>query len=1162
MRLMRRFRGGPRPFVIGAALLVVEALAAVVEPIPIAYLIDYLQGGAPDLRGVGWLELSWPARTQTLIGLTAGIILLAAVNSAADSLAEVCLARGGRVLGYDLRVGMYSHLQRLSLAYHDRRRTGDVLTRVTGDVLVIEDFVVKSVSNLLGSLLVLIGSFAVLLWQSWRVALIALFIVPLLALASTHFSRRLKTVAQRQRASEGDLASTTQEMLTSIRLVQSYGRGSVDLRRFSDQTDTSMRAAVGMANVQAQFSFVIALLEALAVCAIVWIGVLLVDASAISVGTLVFFILVVRNMFKPSRKIVSEWYKIGKVVASVDRIVDLLDLEPEVRDSPDAIPAPPLAGRLALHDVTFAYPYDARGGPRGEPLPVLRHVDFEVRPGEVVALAGRSGAGKSTIAQLVPRLYDPSSGAVLVDEVDVRYYTLETLRAQVSLVLQDTVLLSGTVAENIGYGVEGATQREIEAAARSANAHDFIECLPQGYDTVLGERGSTLSGGERQRIAIARAFIRRAPILVLDEPTTGLDADSTRLVVAALRNLVRDTTTIIISHDAALLGCADRILVVRDGRIAEELTPRETAVDSPARGSDAGRRDHGSGAGPEGASDSDRDGEPAQPHPAQPHPQPEQDRPDETDRIPTTSVDEGRSDVQVAAKRRRRLWRKRAPVPDTPAPTQRPPRTVGELVALRAREAAEREAAERAAADRETAEGVAPEREAGTPRIATAASALAGLSLAEVAARRITLLRVALGEERAGVEARAWASGSASGADVEAVRVGSVLCRPDVSVTLRYHVRTAGPREQTLLVEVPPDGRDLVVRPFPDDPGLPTLPQAVDPAIARTVLAGAVPGADSAERCDVEVVHHPRTGPCVLRYSMPGHHTVFGKVYPDAGGAERAAAAMRLLRAELPPLLYGNRILVPEPLAVDPSLRLGLAEAIPGRPLLAGLLRAALTGEPAAGDHRWTLRGAVEMAARVAASVHRCETDPGQPLPVRDIDGERTAVEEELRKVGEVWPLAVSLLRSGMSVAAGPREVGREAATVLAHGDMTPAQLLLARGSVGLVDVDTLCRAEPALDLGRFLAYLHVAGIRCAGSTAWPLLEALSASFLHAYVDATRYWAGAPTAEGVIGRVAAFRTLTLGRMGARACRQLKDDRLRAVVDVLGVGDRWLRNVPG
>ena len=679
---------------------------------------------------------------------------------------------------------------------------------------------------------------------------------------------------------------------------------------------------------------------------------------------------------------------------------------------------------------------------------------------------------------------------------------------------------------------------------------------------MFGERGSTLSGGQRQRIAIARAFIRQAPILVLDEPTTGLDADSTRLVVAALRNLVRDTTTIIISHDAALLGCADRILVVRDGRIAEELTSGGTAVDSPVRGSSAG---------PEGASGSDRDGEPAQPHPAHPHPaqphpaQPQLERPDETDRVRATSADEGRSDVQLATKWRR-FWRRRAPVPETPAPAQRPPRTVGELVALRAREAVEREAAER-----ETADGVAAEREAGTPRIATGVSALPGMSLAEVAARRITLLRVALGEERAGAEARTWATRSASGAEVEAVRVGSVLCRSDRSATLRYHVRTAGPREQTLLVEVPPDGRDLVVRPFPDDPGLPTLPQAVDPAIARTVLAGAVPGADSAERCDVEVVHHPRTGPCVLRYSMPTppgapaprHQTVFGKVYPDAGGAERAAAAMRLLRAELPPLLYGNRVLVPEPLAVDPSLRLGLAEAIPGRPLLAGLLRAALTGGPTAGDHGWTLRGAVDMAGWVAASVHRCETGPGQPLPVRDIDGERTALKAELTQVGEFWPLAVSLLRSGVSVAAGLRDVRREPApSVLAHGDLTPAQLLLARGSVGLVDVDTLCRAEPALDLGRFLAYLHVAGIRCAGTAAWPLLEALSASFLRAYADATRYWGGAPPAEGVLDRVVAFRTLALGRMGAGACRQLKDDRLRAVVDVLGAGDRWMRSVPG
>ncbi len=472
------------------------------------------------------------------------------------------------MLGYNIRVAMYSHLQRLSLAYHDKRRTGDVLTRVTGDVLVVEDFVVKSLSNLVGSFLVLVGTVAVLLWREWTVALIAVVVIPMLAFVSDYFSRRIKAVSKAQRAREGELASTTQEMLTSIRLVQSYGRGSVDLERFTEQTDKSMRAAVGVATVQAKFSFVIALLEAFAISAIVWIGVLLVDRSAISVGTLVFFILVAQNMFKPSRKIVSEWYKVGKVLASVERIVDLLDLVPAVEDSPDAERAPAFTGHVAFEDVTFAY----HAEPGDDAPPVLREVGFEVRPGEVVALVGRSGAGKSTIAQLLPRLYDPDDGAVLVDGVDLRRYTLESLRSQVSLVLQDTVLLSGTLAENIGYGVDGATAEQIEQAARSANAHDFIESLPQGYDTEIGERGATLSGGQRQRIAIARAFIRRAPILVLDEPTTGLDADSTRLVVGALRTLMRGTTTIIISHDPALVRCADRVLVVDGGRIAEEGT--------------------------------------------------------------------------------------------------------------------------------------------------------------------------------------------------------------------------------------------------------------------------------------------------------------------------------------------------------------------------------------------------------------------------------------------------------------------------------------------------------------------------------------------------------------------------------------------------------------
>jgi ABC-type multidrug transport system fused ATPase/permease subunit len=570
LRLFGRFMGSRKVYVAALILLIIEAATAVVEPYPIAYVIDFLQGARPSLRDIGWPSFFASERTETLVLLTIAIIGIAAINSAADSVTEVCMARGGRSLGYHMRVAMYSHLQRLSLAYHDQKRTGDVLTRVTGDVLVVEDFVVKSASNIVGSFLVLFGSFAFLLYQSWMVALVALVVIPLLAVISNYFSRRIKTASKTQRTREGELASTTQEMLSSIRLVQSYGRGKVDLERFSGQTAKSMTASLWAANIQAQFSFVIAIVEAAAISGVVWLGVWLVDRNAITIGTLVLFVLLLQNMFKPARKIVSEWYKIGKVFASMERIEDLLDREPGVHDLPDATESDRLTGKVSFDSVSFTYPAEHEDGSRaaGRP-PVLQDISFEVAPAEVVALVGHSGAGKSTIAQLVPRLYDPDEGAVLVDDVDVRKLTLASLRSQVSLVLQETLLLSGTVAENIGYGIDDATPERIERAARLANAHDFITALPMGYDTELGERGATLSGGQRQRLAIARAFIRETPILILDEPTTGLDSDSARLVVSALRELMRGRSTIIMSHDASLIRCADRILVVSSGRIVE-----------------------------------------------------------------------------------------------------------------------------------------------------------------------------------------------------------------------------------------------------------------------------------------------------------------------------------------------------------------------------------------------------------------------------------------------------------------------------------------------------------------------------------------------------------------------------------------------------------------
>jgi ATP-binding cassette, subfamily B, bacterial len=309
---------------------------------------------------------------------------------------------------------------------------------------------------------------------------------------------------------------------------------------------------------------------------VVWLGVWLVDRGSISAGTLVLFVLLIQNMFKPSRKIVSEWYKVGKLLASTERIEELLERQPAVGDSPDARSAPRLAGRLSFDDVSFGYRTETAADD-GRDRTVLHHVTFTVEPGEVVALIGPSGAGKSSIAQLVPRLYDPDSGVVAIDGTDVRQFTLESLRRQVSVVLQETLLLTGTVEENIAYGIDEPDRRRIVRAARLADAHHFISELPDGYATMLGERGATLSGGQRQRIAIARAFVRDAPVLILDEPTTGLDPESAGQVVAALRTLMSGPTTLVISHDVALVGCADRVLVLDGGRIVQEGSPSTLA---------------------------------------------------------------------------------------------------------------------------------------------------------------------------------------------------------------------------------------------------------------------------------------------------------------------------------------------------------------------------------------------------------------------------------------------------------------------------------------------------------------------------------------------------------------------------------------------------------
>ena len=569
--VLYRFTAGHRRWFVAAFLmLVVEAFASVLRVYPIGYLIDFLEGKRPPL----WFPWIASPQYRTIALLTTAIIVFAALDSLGDSLAEIFLARGGRSLGYAMRVMLYSHLQRLSLAFHNRQRTGDVVRRVTSDVEQVEAFIIASLSDIAGSVLLLIGTLAFLLFHSWEVMVLAVLVVPVLSLVANYFYRRITATARLQRAREADLASAAHEMLTAVPVVKTFGRSDYEEQRFAEDSRKAMAAALDSAGLEARFSWIFHVFEALSISAVVWLGMWLVDRGALSVGTLVLFVILIQNMFKPTRKLIKQWAAIGKVRASVERVAEVLARSPSVHDMPGAVEAPAFRGEVEFRHVSFTYQPDPEDAASATPAdlqarPALDDVSFRVRPGEVVALVGPSGAGKSTIAQLVPRLYDPQAGEVRIDGHDIRDFTLDSLRRQISLELQETILFRGSVAHNIGYGRDGATREEIVAAAVRANAHEFIARMPDGYDTELSERATNLSGGQRQRIAIARALVRGAPILILDEPTTGLDAESAHLVLQGLHELMKGRTTIIITHVPHLIQRADRIVVIREGRVEQ-----------------------------------------------------------------------------------------------------------------------------------------------------------------------------------------------------------------------------------------------------------------------------------------------------------------------------------------------------------------------------------------------------------------------------------------------------------------------------------------------------------------------------------------------------------------------------------------------------------------
>jgi ABC-type multidrug transport system fused ATPase/permease subunit len=1052
------------------------------------------------------------------------------VNSSSASVAVIFLANAARTLGFNVRGALFAHLQRLPLAFHLRRSTGDVLTRLTGDVKAMEDFVESSYGEIVGGAMVLAATVGYLFGQSPQVALLALAVVPLLMVVSSIFTRRIKKASKRLRASEGDLASTAQEMLATISLVQVYGGADREARKFAVQSRAARDAVLQTGRLEAFFGFTVAVLEALGIAVVILVGARLVSSRTLTAGDLVAFILLIQNMFKPIRKIIKHWNKVASVYASVERVGELLDRQATVTDLPDARPAPPLRGEIEFRDVSFAYQARTDDDGSGGRL-ALQSLSFRMAAGEAVALVGHSGAGKSTIAQLLPRLYDPHAGAVLLDGHDIRGFTLESLRSQMAMVLQETVLLRGTVAENIAYGREGATLDDVVAAAKQANAHDFIMEMPDGYETLLGERAATLSGGQRQRLAIARAFIRDAPILILDEPTTGLDADSSALVAEALQTLARNRSTLIVSHDLNLIRSVDRVLVISAGRIHEEGSPADLLA-SGGLYADLYARQFGEAAAAASAA-GDRAAEPT---PA------------------GTGLGSEPELAEAASERFDAVLTRALP---RPATRQEFLALTGWIPTVALPSAGD--------------DGMDPLH---SPTLTRTLPGLAEALTAGAMAPRLQRMLadgwelLACSPGKAMVEPGASATvqyrlelRSRGATDsVEHLVAGRLFSRPDAadewlsqveSMTGRVHGRDdlrAFARPALLVREL-----GIVLHAFPLHPALPGLVPATDPLelveMLGPRLTSSVPGL-ALEGCRAEVVRYRRDS-CVLRYEVAWRlqrrilkQVLYGKVY--AGGEGRLVGpAVTALRQGASGSGASLPFAVPRFHGYLPDLRLVLLEAVPGSPLLPTLLRTSAAG-PAAGGP--TTEGAVFASARVAAALHRSSIPVGAPRTLAgDVEAVRTTVDA-------VAPLAPALARSlhGHLDALGDLTLDAPGPSVASHGDFVPSQILFDGPTTGLVDFDTICLAEPALDLGSFAAHLAVA-VRKAQDAAGMAPgggQDLGSAFVDEYLRLT-----GSDRFALPARVAAHRTVALSRLAVRSWCRLKPERLRTVMALLGTPQR-------
>ena len=553
-----------------AAVIAVLGITAadVLQPWPLKIVLDYVLAGRrmpPQLASV----MSFAFGSDKSAILTFAVVcvaLITIVDSVGSYIESYVMTSIGQWIAHDIRRTVYHHVERLSLGYYDQSRTGDLLTRMTSDIDAIQNLIASALMDTLIDVLTITGMLGVMFYLNWRFSLIALAITPLLFTVVFKYKHRIKEVSRSARNKESEVLSTIQEVFSSMRVVKAFTREDFEERRFERGSREQVATALEARAIKAQLSPLVDVIVAAGTALVLWYGARLVLSGALTSGALVVFILYLRKLYSPLKDLAKMTNTFSRAAVGLEAIQEVMREPEQVSGRPDAVEARSLKGRIEFDHVDFGYLPER---------PVINDVNFTIEPGQMAAFVGPTGAGKTTLINLIPRFYDVVSGCIRIDGEDVRNFELNSLRKNISLVLQETILFRAPVWQNIAYGKIEATKDEIVRAAQLANAHEFIVKMPQGYDTMVGERGVTLSGGQRQRIAIARAIIRDAPVLIMDEPTAGLDAASGKLVMDALNNLIAGRTSIINAHRLATVRRADVIFVLKEGRIVEQGAHQE-----------------------------------------------------------------------------------------------------------------------------------------------------------------------------------------------------------------------------------------------------------------------------------------------------------------------------------------------------------------------------------------------------------------------------------------------------------------------------------------------------------------------------------------------------------------------------------------------------------